>query len=308
MRLDVLPIVEVFRHPHVSDGELQREVGVGIDRDPLVGVHGSRVVQIGRDGHARDPAVGEPERQARRHLTCPAPRGGLVVAAPVQKHLGVLRDVVQKILIVALTKRLRAPCMLRAPVPALPGVGLPRLQSRSAEKLQQLHHRPVARMDDLGLPVPVLLHQDRPGAVNVVLALDLLRDDGGRLVPADAAVLRGAAGLGMAIAFRVPVLADQRVRDAVARERVPLVGDRGRRDQRMHRLFENPALVLEFERLEMIGGICGVVPEGPNAQDLVVPHVNGSKICADSEAAPIDIVIGSLVRTKTNWNHTVPPI
>ena len=99
----------------------------------------------------------------------------------------------------------------------------------------------------------------------------------------------------MALALRVPVLADQRVRDAVARERVPLVGDRGRRDERVHRLLEHLALVLESPRAEFLHIVGLVVLERAYAKDLVVLHVDARDVAPGSETAPVDVVIDCFV-------------
>ena len=45
----VLLVVRPFDHPGVGDGKVQRGVGVGEDGDPLVGVDGARVVEVGGD-------------------------------------------------------------------------------------------------------------------------------------------------------------------------------------------------------------------------------------------------------------------
>ena len=219
-----------------------------------------------------------------------------------------LRDVVEQVAGHALPVRLVAPQVLGAPVPALPRIGLARLDGGAAQKLQQLHHGAVARVHDLRLAVAVLLHQDGAGAVHVVLALDFLGDDVGGLVPADALVLGDAARFRVAVPLRVPVLADERVRDAVARERVLLVGHRGGRDQRVQRLFEDLALVFQPERLQVVHGIGGIVLEGAHAQDPVVFHVDRGKVGADAEAAPVYVVERRLVGAKACGNHEVPPI
>ena len=47
--LDVFLVVGAFGDPHVDDRQLQGGIGVGQDRDPLVGVDGAAVVQFRAD-------------------------------------------------------------------------------------------------------------------------------------------------------------------------------------------------------------------------------------------------------------------
>ena len=158
-------------------------------------------------------------------------------------------------------------------------------------------------MDDLGLAVAVLLHEDGAGAPHVELTLDLLGDDGRGLVPADPLVLRDAARLGMAIPLGIPVDALQRVRDAVAREGVLLVRDRRRRDERVHGLLEHHAVVLELPGTEALHVVRLVVLQGTNAQDLVVLDVNPRDVASGTETAPVQVIVDCLVGTYASFRH-----
>ncbi len=127
----------------------------------------------------------------------------------------------------------------------------------------------------------------------------------GGLVPADALVLGDAARFRVAVPLRVPVLADERVRDAVARERVLLVGHGRGRDERVHGLLEDLAFVFESPRTEPLHVVGLVVLERAHAQDPVVLDVDPRDVASGAEAAPVYVVIDRLVGTYAFLHHVL---
>ena len=125
VRGDVVMIIGVFGEPDPRDAEPERRIGIRVRGDPLVGVNGCAVVQIGADVDAFDAALAPEVADAARHLAAPAPRSRLRVAAHKDNRIGILRDVVEQVrLMRLLPDRILPPHVLGAPVPALPGVRL----------------------------------------------------------------------------------------------------------------------------------------------------------------------------------------
>ncbi len=227
---DVVLVPGALGQPHIDDGQLQGGVGVGKHGDPLVGVDGGGVVEVGADVHLLD-ARSRPElADAAGVLPGEAPGGGLFVAAPLEHHVAVLGDVLDEVgrrrhhALEAL-----APHVLGSPVPAFPTVRVADLLGEATHHVEQPGLVAVGGVDGLVLAVAVALGEDGERAVFLVDAPDLGGDDVGRLVPGDAPVLALAAVLGVALAVGVPVDADHGELHPVGRKGPLLVGEGERR-------------------------------------------------------------------------------
>ena len=202
--LEVLLVVGAVLEPHVGDGQVESRVGVGQHRDPPVGVHRRRVVEVGAHVDLLDAQLGVPVGEPAGQLALPAPRGGLLVAAPEEQQLAVLGHVVEQVALLALADRLAAPEVLAAPPPAFPAVGLTDLEGVAAPQRQQLAAGAVAGLHHLVLAVLVALVEKGRRAVLLFDAVHLADDGVERLVPGDAHVLALAAVLRVALAVRDP--------------------------------------------------------------------------------------------------------
>ena len=238
-------------------------------------------------------------------LPAPAPRGGLEVAAPVQHRVAVLADVLVQVLLVHLhADRVHAPHVLGPPVPALPAVGLARLQRVAAAQVQHHGLAAVRGVDHLGLAVPVGLAQDGQGAVLVVDALDLGGNEGGGLVPRDALVLGHAAVARVALPLRVPVHALHRVQHAVLRIDALLVAQGQRREQRLVAGLEHLAARLDAPGPALLHARDVVVVQRADAQHLAVLHVDACRVGAARERGPRDAAIDRVApRLRTHEHH-----
>ncbi len=117
----VLLVVGALGEPAVGDGQVEGGVGVGQQRDPLVGVDGVAVVAVGGDVDLLDAQFFPPVAEAADQLAAPAPGSGLGVATPEEQQLGVLGDVVEQVALrQLLADELASPDVLGAPVPAFP--------------------------------------------------------------------------------------------------------------------------------------------------------------------------------------------
>ena len=285
--VQVLLVVGAFLDPRVGDGQLQRGVGIGLDGNPQVRMHGVRVVHVGRDVDLLDAQLGEPEAQPACQVAAPSQGGRLHVATPEQHRVAVLGDVLDDVVLQrVLPERVHAPDVLGAPVPAFPAVGLARLQRVGADEVEHAALAAVRRMDELRLAMAVELAQDGGRAVRVMHALDLFRDEVARLVPRDAHIAAGAARLRMALAVRVPVLAAHRVGDAVLGVHALLVGERQRRDQRLEAGLERLSARLDLPGVHLLGGVVLVEVQRADAQDLVLllVDVHRAGVAAQAEA------------------------
>ena len=271
---EVLLVVGALAEPAVRDRDVERGVRVGEHRDPAVGVHGGGVVEVGADVDLLDADLTPPVAQAARELALPAPRGGLLVAAPEQQQFGVLGDVPEQVALLALADGLAAPEVLVAPPPAFPAVGLADLEGEAAPLAQQLAAGAVAGLHDLVLAVLVALVEQGGRAVLLLDAVHLAGDDVQRLVPGDALVLAHAAVLRVALAVGVEVDAHHRVADACRRVDALLVGDAVRRDQGLHAGLERAATHLELPGVEIRLLVLPVVVHRTDADDLAVLHVH----------------------------------
>ena len=305
VRVHVVLVVGALRDPRVRDGQLQRRVGVGQHGDPLALVAGARVVEVGRYEERAQPQLFQEVGHAAGLLPAPAPRGGLEVAAPVQHRVAVLADVLVQVLLVHLhADRVHAPHVLGPPVPALPAVGLARLQRVAAAQLQHHGLAAVRSVDHLGLAVPVGLAQDGQGAVLVVDALDLGGNEGGGLVPRDALVLGHAAVARVALPLRVPIHALHRIQHAVLRIDALLVAQGQRREQRLVAGLEHLAARLDAPGPALLHARDVVVVQRADAQHLAVLHVDACRVGAARERGPRDAAIDRVApRLRTHEHH-----
>ena len=173
--LQVFLVVGAVFEPLVADGQVEGGVRVGEHRDPPVGVHGRGVVEVGAHVDLLDAQVGVPVAQAAGKLTLPAPRGGLLVAAPEEEQFAVLGHVVEQVALLALAHRLASPEVLAAPPPAFPAVGLPDLKGIAAPEREELAAGAVAGLHYLVLAVLVALIEKGRGAVLLFEAVHLAR-------------------------------------------------------------------------------------------------------------------------------------
>ena len=216
VRGDVVLFVRALGQPHMGDGELQGDIGIRQDRNPLVGMNRSTIVEVRAHVDLLDADVSEPIRDEARHLTTPAPRRGLGIAAPDKDGVGVLGDILDDVVGNGLhADGIHTPDMLGTPIPALPGVWLTSLLQKAARESQQVGLATMCSMDGLGLTVTIGLRVDGERTALVLDPLDLGRDDVAGLIPGDALVLGDAAVLRIALAVGIPVDALQGVRDAI---------------------------------------------------------------------------------------------
>ena len=276
--VEVLLVVGALAEPAVRDRQVERGVRVGEHRDPAVGVHGGGVVEVGAHVDLLDADLTPPVAQAARELTLPAPRGGLLVAAPEEQELGVLGDVPEEVALLALADGLAAPEVLVAPPPAFPAVGLADLEGEAAPLAEELAAGAVAGLDDLVLAVLVALVEQGGRAVLLLDAGHLADDDVERLVPGDALVLALAAVLRVALAVGVEVHALHRVADAGRRVDALLVGDAVRRDQGLHAGLERAAAHLELPGVQIRLLVLPVVVHRADADDLAVLDVHHRRV------------------------------
>ncbi len=288
--VEVLLVVGALAEPAVRDRQVERGVRVGEHRDPSVGVHGGGVVEVGADVDLLDADLTPPVAQTARELTLPAPRGGLLVAAPEQQQLGVLGDVREQVALLALADGLATPDVLVAPPPAFPAVGLADLQGEATPGAQQLAPRAVTGLHDLVLAVLVALVEQCGRPILLLDALHLAGDDVQGLVPGDALVLAHAAVLRVALAVGVEIHAHHRVADTGGGVDAFLVGDAVRRDQGLHAGLERAATHLELPGVEIRLLVLPVVMHRADADDLAVLDVHHRRVGAVlRDAAETDV-------------------
>ena len=274
VRGEVLLVVGAVLEPLVADAEVHGGVGVGQHRDPPVGVHGGRVVEVGAHVDLLDAELAPPVAQAAGQLTLPAPGRGLLVAAPEEQQLGVLGDVPEQVALLALADGLAAPEVLAAPPPAFPAVRLAHLQREAAPLAEQLAAGAVAGLHDLVLAVLVALVEQGGRAVLLLDAVHLAGDDVERLVPGDALELAHAAVLRVALAVGVEVDAHHRVADAGRGVHALLVGEAVRGDERLHAGLERAAPDFHLPGVQVFLLVLPVVVHRADADDLAVLHVH----------------------------------
>ncbi len=290
VRGDVVLVVQGLGYPHNGDGELQGGVGVRQDRNPLVGVDGARIVHVGADEDRLDPDVVEPEAHAAGLLAAPPKRRRFGIGTPEQHGVAVFSDVLEHIALPALlADGIHAPDVLGAPVPALPAVGLAALRGAAAYEVEHGNLAAVASGDVLRFAVPFALAVDGERAVGFLDALDLLRNEVGGLVPADALVLRRPARFGVPVSVRIPIDALQGIGHAVLRIGALLVGKRERADERLHARLEHVPVFFQRPVVEIFLGVLLVVVKRPDAHDLAVQNIDVRRVRADAAAAKAQI-------------------
>ena len=280
MGFDVFLLVGSFRHPHIRNGKLERRVGVRQNGNPLVGMHDRRVVRIRGDRDMLHAAIVEPEGKLARQLSAPSRRGRLEVAAPVQHGIRMLGDVLRRVgREGVLPDRVHSPCVLGAPVPAFPAVGVARLHGVAAAQVEHRGLAAMAAVHRLAFPMAVGLAENRVGTVLIVDALHLCGDELASLVPADANILARAAVLRVPLAFRIPIDALHGERDAVLGIRAALVHKRERRRRGLHARLECLAApALKNPVVQLFFGVIVFEAHGANADELAVLHIRGDHV------------------------------
>ncbi len=196
---DVFLVPGALGQPHIDDGQLHGCVGVRQYREPLVGVDGSRIVEVGGDVYLLDARPGPELADAAGVLPGEAPGRRFLVATPLEHHTAVLGDVLDEVggrghhALEALT-----PDVLGAPVPAFPAVRVADLLGEAAHHVEQAGLMTVGGVDSLVLAVSVTLGEDGERAVLLVDPGDLRGDDVDRFVPGEAHVLALATVLRVA--------------------------------------------------------------------------------------------------------------
>ncbi len=171
--------------------------------------------------------------------------------------------------------RVHAPDVLCAPVPALPAVRRAELVGAAAGELEELELDAVRGMHDLGFGVPVALGEDGVGAVLLLDALDLTRDELGRLFPGDPLELAQTAILRVTLAVRVPVDPLERVLDAVRGVDPLLVGEAEGRQSDLVARVELDSLDHHLPGVEILGIVFLIEVERSDADDLAVHGIDG---------------------------------
>ena len=203
--LQIVLVVGAVLEPLIGDRQVQRRVSIRQDRDPAIGMDSGGVVEIRADVNLLDAQFAVPVAQTAGELTLPAPRRGLLVAAPEQQQFTVLGNVIEQVALLALAYGFAAPEVLAAPPPAFPAVGLPDLERIAAPQREQLAAGAVAGLHHLVLTVLVALVEKRGWSVLLLDPVHLAGDGVECLVPGDAHVLALAAVLRIALAVGVPV-------------------------------------------------------------------------------------------------------
>ena len=204
-----------------------------------------------------------------------AQRSRLRVAAPEQEHVGVLRDIRIQVRVRGhLADGLAAPDVLRAPVPAFPGVHVPHLQRVAAHQRQQTVRAAVARGHALSFAVHVALAEHGLRAVSLLHPDELVRTDLRGFVPGDADVLALSAGLRVPLALRVPVHALQRVLHAVRGVHAALIAQAKRRDRHAVRRHERLPPGFDLPGAAMLIRVVSVVKIRTDPGDPVLIRVD----------------------------------
>ena len=136
--IDVVLVIGAFFDPGIGDCQLERSIGVGKDRDPLVSMNCSCIVQVRTDIDGVDADLGPEAADAACGLATPAPRWGLDVAAPEENRIRVIGNIPDQVLLPRLLANgVHAPSVLGTPIPALPAVWLAPLEGEAAQKVHK---------------------------------------------------------------------------------------------------------------------------------------------------------------------------
>ena len=290
---DILLVIGPLGEPEVGDGQLHGRVGVGQDGDPLVGVDGGAVVQVGTDEDGLDAQLAEPEAQPAGQVHAEAQGGDLRVTAPEQQAVAVLGHVGDEVGLGGhLAHRLTAPDVLGAPVPPLPGVHVAHLQGIAPHEGEQPVGAAVGGGHVLALAVHVRLAQHRLGAVGLLHAQQLVGADLGGLVPADADVLGLAPVLGVALPLGVPVHPLQGIAHPVSGVHPGLVAQAEVGGDHPVRGHEGAAPGLHGPGVAVLLHILLVVEVGPHPGDFPVVgiHVHQAAALRPHEAEADDVL------------------
>ena len=306
VRGEVLLVVRAVLEPLVADAQVHGGVGIRQHRDPSVGVHGRSVVEIRTHVDLLDAQLAPPVAQPAGQLTLPAPRRGLLVAAPEEEQFGVLGDVPEQVALLALADGLAAPEVLAAPPPAFPAVGLAHLQRETAPLAEQLAAGAVAGLHDLVLAVLVALVEQGGGAVLLLDAVHLAGDDVERLLPGDALELAHAAVLRVALAVGVEVDAHHRVADAGRGVHALLVGEAVRGDEGLHAGLEGAPPHFHLPGVQVFLLVLPVVVHRADADDLAVLDVHHRGVGAVlRHAAEADVADQRLLAAGSRLAHVL---
>ena len=271
---DVVLVIRPLGDPDIRDRELQRHVGIRQDGDPLVGVDGGAVVQVGADVDAFQADLAEPVAEPARHMRHDAERRRLRVAAPEKEQIGVPGDVgVEVRLRGHLADRLAAPDVFRPPEPALPRVHVAHLQRVPAHEGEKPVRAAVGRGDVLALAVHIGLTQHRLRPVFFLLPHKLVRDDLRRLVPAYTDVFRFAPVLRIALAVGIPVHTLEGIAHPVRGVDAGFVAEAERRDRHTIRGLERLAAGVYLPRVAVFFGVFLIVDVWPDAGDAAAGRV-----------------------------------
>ena len=194
MGLEVFFVIGIFGDPDISDGQLQSRIGIGQDRDPLIGVDRGCVVEVRTDIDRLYAELFEPVHHSAADLAGPAPVGGLRVGSPIKHKLSVFGQIVDDIGLRWYSHRLATPDMLASPVPTLPGIRIAGLLSISAQKRQEFAGTAVGGVDDLGLTVAVRLRKNGVRTILLPNALQLTDHDIQGFVPGNTLIPGKAPG------------------------------------------------------------------------------------------------------------------
>ena len=305
---DVILVVGALPEPGPRDGKPKRGIGVGKNRNPLVGVNGGTIVEVGADVDLLDADLGPEVADLRRHLATPTPRSRLRVAAHADDGIGVLADVPEQVrLVCLLANRIHAPHVLCAPIPAFPAIGLASLQRKASEKVHEVRVAAMARVHDLRLPMTVALAEHRRVAIGVDDAANLVRANLGGLVPADALVTGNATVLRIALPVRIPVDALQRVRHAVVRVDALLVAYGHRRQRRDEATCQRVAAHLDLPGIDFVFGVLVIEMKRADTRDASVLHVDGSRVRPRAESTPSGGLVHGLVSCPSHLTPLVEP-
>ena len=272
----------------MGDGELQGDIGIRQDRNPLVGMNRSTIVEVRAHVDLLDADVSEPIRDEARHLTTPAPRRGLGIAAPDKDGVGVLGDILDDVVGNGLhADGIHAPDMLGTPIPALPGVWLTSLLQKAARERQQVGLATMRRVNGLGLSMAIGLRVDGERAAFVLNPLDL-GNDVASLIPGDALVLGNATVLRIALTVGIPIDALQGVRNAILGVGAHLVCSGQRWRAACHARLQHMPISFDLPIVQVFGFVELVIVQRPDASDSSVLHIDLSDVCTHSKPAESD--------------------
>ena len=202
---DIVFVVQAFVDPHIGDRERERGRGGRLRTQPFAGEELGRRIEIGIDVDELDPELLQPLPADGAFLRAVGAAGRVRIGRPEHHHLAVLQQVLDRAVSLALADAQRvAPVMRRAPVPALPAVGIV-VHGRVADRVAEAEQAAQVIADMAPGMVRSVRDGHRARTVVVLHALDLVCDGVERLVPTDADIARLAAVLRIARALGIEV-------------------------------------------------------------------------------------------------------